>query len=152
MNVLPGPLTAAPAQRKMRGYTLVEITIVVGIIAIISAVALPSYQRSVLAGGRAEGQSLLMQIASTQEQFYSANYSYSTNADPFSNPVAATRTSEGGLYQVSVAACSGGSIANCFEATATPQGRQAEDVCTTLTISSTGLKGATGASVQECWR
>jgi type IV pilus assembly protein PilE len=64
----------------------------------------------------------------------------------------ATVTSERGLYQVAVAACGGGTIATCFVATATPQGNQTADSCTTLTITNTGLKGATGDSAENCWR
>jgi len=134
------------------GFSLIELMVVVAIISILLAVALPSYRNSVLAAGRAEGQSLLLQVASNQEQFYSANNSYSSNANPLSNPPVGTVVSVNGLYRVSVAACAGGNTKNCFLATANPQGRQTEDVCTSLTISSTGLKGASGASVADCWR
>lgn len=134
------------------GFTLIELMIVVAIIGILAAVAIPAYQQSVRDGGRAEAQSLLLQVASNQERFYSDNNSYSANANPLVSPVVATITSEAGLYQVAVAACAGGAITNCFIATATPQGNQTADSCTTLTISNTGLKGATGDTVANCWR
>lgn len=134
------------------GFTLVELLIVVAIVGLLLAVALPSYQDSVLAGGRAEGQSLLMEVAADQERFYSINNSYSTNAAPLADPPQATRASESGRYEVSVSACSGGTIGNCFVATATPQGDQTDDSCTTLTIDHTGQRGATGDTVEECWR
>ena len=140
------------ASTAVSGFTLVELMIVVAIIGVLSAVAIPAYQQSVRSGGRAEAQSLLLQVAANQERFYSDNNSYSANANPLSTPAVATLTSEAGLYQVAVAACAAGTIANCFVATATPQGNQAADSCTTLTITNTGLKGATGDSVVNCWR
>ncbi|MGM0633533.1 MAG: type IV pilin protein [Pseudomonadota bacterium] len=91
-------------------------------------------------------------MAADQERFYSLNNSYSTNAGPMSDPAVADRLSESGLYEVSVAACAGGSISDCFVATATPRGDQANDSCTTLTIDHTGRKGATGDTVDNCWR
>jgi len=137
---------------RNKGFTLIELMIVVAIIGVLAAVALPAYQQSVRGGARAEAQSMLLQVAANQERFYSDNNSYSANADPLSNPAVATLTTEAGLYQVSVAACAAGAIANCFVATATPQGGQAADTCTTLTISNTGLKGSTGDVVDNCWR
>jgi len=134
------------------GFTLIELMIVVAILGVLASIALPAYQQSVRSGARAEAQSLLLQVAANQERFYSDNNSYSANANPLASPAVATITSENGLYQVAVAACGGGAITNCFVATATPQDSQTQDACTTLTISNTGLKGATGASVADCWR
>lgn len=143
-------MRTAPAAET--GFTLVELLMVVAIVGLLLAVALPSYQDSVLAGGRAEGQSLLMEVAADQERFYSINGNYSTNAAPLADPPQATRTSESDLYQVSVAACTGGTIADCFVATATPQGSQTDDSCTSLTLDHTGQRGANGDTVENCWR
>jgi len=134
------------------GFSLIELMIVVAIVGVLAAIALPSYQNSVLADGRAEAQSLLLEVAANQERFYSDNNSYSTNANPLVAPALATVTSAGGIYEVAVAACAGGAITNCFVATATPQGNQTADSCTTLSISNTGLKGATGDTLDTCWR
>lgn len=143
-------MSTAPVVEK--GFTLVELLMVVAIIGLLLAVALPSYQDSVLAGGRAEGQSLLMEVAADQERFYSINGGYSTNAAPLADPPQATRTSESDLYQVAVSACTGGTIGDCFVATATPQGSQTDDSCTSLTLDHTGQRGANGDTVENCWR
>lgn len=136
---------------KVAGFNLIELLITVAILGILTALALPSYQASVLRSGRAEAKSVLLQVAANQERFFSANNTYSTNADPLSNPVVVTVTSETGLYQVAVAACGAGAITTCFVATATPQNNQANDACATLTFSNTGVRGATGDTVEECW-
>tara|TARA_B110000858_G_scaffold198483_2_gene265565 strand:+ start:13738 stop:14172 length:435 start_codon:yes stop_codon:yes gene_type:complete len=141
-------------QRKQNGFTLLEILIVVAIIGILSSIALPAYQNSVLRAGRAEAKTELLQVASDQERYFSNFNTYVDDALPLNSPVVADRdrTTQNGFYAISVAACGGGAITNCFLATATAQNDQTADSCTTLTISDTGARGATGDTTNECWQ
>lgn len=148
--------TVAGPEMKSRhkGFTLIEILVVVAILGILASIALPAYQNSVLRSGRAEAKSELIQVASEQERYFSNFNTYINDALPLNTPTVADRdrTTQNALYIISVAACAGGALTNCFIATATPQGAQTGDVCTTLTITNTGVRGATGGTVDECWQ
>ena len=135
----------------MRGFTLIEILMALAIVGILAAIALPAYQDSQLRAGRADGKNALMQVASDQERFYSNSFSYSTKATPLATVPANTLISRDGNYRVTVAACSGTTISNCFVATATPLARQVDDDCGNLTINSAGVRTASGGTVDECW-
>ncbi len=136
------------------GFTLIELLIVIAILGVLTSIALPAYQNSVLRSNRAEAKSELLQVASDQERYFSNFNTYVDDATPLNTPVVADRdrTTQNGLYTISVAACVGGAITNCFLATATAQGEQTADACTTLTISNTGARGATGDTTAECWQ
>jgi type IV pilus assembly protein PilE len=134
-----------------RGFTLIEILIALAIVGILAAIALPAYQDSILRAGRADGKNALMQVASDQERFYSNGFTYSTKATPLATVPATTLLSRDGNYQITVAACSGGTIATCFKATAAPQGNQTDDSCGNLTIDSLGVRAASGGTVADCW-
>ncbi len=135
------------------GFTLIELLIVITVIGILTGLALPAYHNSVLRSGRAEARSELLQVASDQERYFSSFNSYVDDALPLNTPVVAgrDRTSVNGLYTISVAACVAGAISNCFLATATATGAQTGDSCATLTLSSSGTRGATGATTNACW-
>jgi type IV pilus assembly protein PilE len=62
------------------GFTLIELMIVVSIVAILLAVALPSFQKQVQRGNRAAAQSEMYDAANRQQQYLLANRSYMTQA------------------------------------------------------------------------
>ena len=139
---------------NLKGFTLIELLIVIAILGVLTSIALPAYQNSILRSNRAEAKSELLQVASDQERYFSNFNTYVDDATPLNTPVVADRdrTTQNGLYAISVAACGGGAITNCFVATATAQGDQAADACATLTVSNTGARGATGDTTAECWQ
>ena len=142
---------------KVEGFSLTEILIVLAIMGILAAVAFPTYTESLRRANRAEAKSELVQVAAEQERFFSSYNSYSTDAEPLRTPIfeGRDRTTTNAWYVISVAACTGGAeagIANCFIATATAQNEQAADGCTTFTLTSIGLRGATGLTSDECWK
>ena len=65
--------------RRNSGMTLIELMTVLAIVAILVAVALPSYQRYQVRGIRSQGQQYLMDLAQSQEQYFLDQRQYGTD-------------------------------------------------------------------------
>ena len=124
------------------GFTLIEVMIVVAIIAIIVAVALPSYQQTVLRNGRADGWSMLHKMMQHQERYFTNNLTYTTQLQDELGYSSDNVTTPEGRYIISAAACGGG-ITECVQLTATAQAPQTNDTSDGgphLSLNSLGVK------------
>ena len=131
--------------RSNRGFTLLELMIVVVIIGIIAAVAYPNYQDYTRSARRTDGKAALTAIAAQQERYFSDNNTYATNLTALGYP-AATATSPEGYYVVTATAGATG-IASSFSLSAAAQGAQASDTdCTPMVLTSAGAR-----SPASCW-
>ena len=148
-----------------RGFSLVELVVTMGILAIIASIAIPSYNSYVLKSHRTEAKTALLDMASMEERFFSTQNVYSTTATDLGYttfPVTIGNGNVNGDYQIAApnvtaavaptAAVPAGTPAS-FTITATAVNTQANDsTCTTFTISSTGAQTATpAANAATCW-
>lgn len=136
--------------RNARGFTLVELMIVVAIIGIVAMIAYPSYNQYILKTHRVEGKELLARAASMQERYFADNNAYTTDLRDLGFPSAIDVSSEHGYYTMSVDDATGNCpITSCYSMTITTAGSQVTDVrCATMTSTSTGRKTATN---DDCW-
>ena len=135
--------------RNARGFTMVELMVVVAIIAILAAFAVPNYLRYGIRARRSDGQQALQRMASAQERYYSTNNAYAKTLTLLNW---GQTTSEKQYYTLSLDAATTSSTQ--FTAVATPVagGPQAKDDCKALSITNTGLKAATGSTTNgTCW-
>lgn len=126
--------------KRNSGFTLIELMIVIGIVALLVALALPSYQAWVRKANRGDAQQLLLNWANNQEIWRSNDNDYATTGE--------LPAPTHGKYTFGL----GNRTATTYTLTATATGDQANDKergtsCTPMTLNQSGAK-----TPPVCWQ
>ncbi len=151
---------------RQQGFTLVELVVAMVIIATLAAIAIPSYSSYVLKSHRTEAKGALLDLAASEERYYSTNNQYTTNPQLLGYPAASApfAIGTGGYYMVEQiglnppVAPSGTSVGSpaTFTITANAVGNQLKDTaCFAYTVSSSGQQTAQNSALADnsaaCW-
>jgi len=159
---------------RQKGFTLIEVMIAVGIVAILAAIAFPSYTAYTHRAKRAAGKAALLAVGQNEELFFGDHKTYAnmqsltgTAASSYefvSSDGTLSLTSNGNsIYQITVGSLSCGTLSSCtagasqglvdYLIVATPINSQltttpgsGDYLCKTLCLGSDGERWATGAA------
>lgn len=130
-------------RRSNRGFTLIEIMIVVAIIGIVITIGYPSLTEYVKKGRRAEVVSMLSEQAQTLERFYTKNNVYTgiTGLSTGSDFYTITPTITDQTYLLTATRKAGSAMST--------------DKCGDFTLTNTGVRSmnnaTTGLTTKDCW-
>ena len=134
---------------RQGGFTLVEMLIVLALMGILTAIAVPQYNAYRIRSNRADAKVALVEGAQRMERYFTRSSSF-IGADSAATGAKVPTKSGSGLYSVGF---DGMLTSGTFVLQAVPTGSQTADNCGTLKIDQTGRKWAEkgGAEVAGCW-
>ena len=161
--------------RAVRGFTIIELLIVIVVISILAALAIPSYREYVMRTNRTVAKVALQDLLTRQESYSVDHKVYAADFDRLGVPGSGANsvayvTTDGvisrnvanAVYSFALKKHTGSSVGTCvfddnptatgFSLTATPISSNTDTKCGTLCLTSSGDRGANPGVVADCWR
>lgn len=139
---------------RNKGFTVVELLIVLAVIGILTAVAFPSYQNHVRKAARASAQATMMQIADREAQYLLDARNYAVTSTALTTLNVTLPTDVASKYTITVTAADGSNTASTpptYTITATPISGGPQVADGTLKLTHTGAKTRTVGSNTYSW-
>jgi type IV pilus assembly protein PilE len=144
---------------RQHGVTLIELIVVMIIVGLLAAVAIPSYRSYVIRSQRADAKDALLALATAQEKFYLQCNTYATDIanapDCVAGELQGTDASKNGWYDLAIIV--GNATSYTVSAVAAAGENQFQDeACRTFRVTDRGIRTAADSSdadnTAECWR
>lgn len=156
---------------RFSGFTLIELMITVAIVAILAAIAIPSYQDSVWKGKRGEAKAAILRTLQSEERYYTQNNTYlvfsSVTPPPTTTPfsIYSADNANNSRYTISTeittlsltqgalttTSCSANDATKCIRVVATVANNGSDPSCgNKLYMDSTGVKQSAIYNA-KCW-
>ena len=145
-------------QNSQRGFTLIELMVVIAIVGVLAAVAYPSYSDYVTRSKRATAKSILVMLADRQEQFFIDNkrYAIDLNELGYGNAFVTIDNQGNSIPALAADRIYAAGVVNVtptsYLALAVPQLNQAinDTDCGNMMLDQAGFKSNSGVST-DCW-
>ncbi len=141
-------LVQRAARRRVGGFNLIELLIVVAIVAILAAIGFPAYQNYARDAKRSDAHEALSRASQLQERFFADTSAYATNMAALGyTATAGVFESPQGYWGLVVTGVS----ATGYTVVASPTGTHADGDCATISMNAQGVRGSAPGTADECW-